>query len=1137
MAGIPSPVQTIQATLKAVDSTLASVGVAAEAVHTSLSIDAARAQVQRGLPVAATPPEIIKTTLDGIATKLHLPEGLDDRKDALEDVLTLLSHSPEGPVINAMEKRAISILYRDIPHPPSTHVGQEFQFRSADGSSNSLSNPNLGKSFTPYSRSCSTTRSISDDQLPDPGLIFDTLLRRGHNDFVPHPNGLSGLFFNFATSVVHSVFRTSRTDWNINQTSSYVDLGILYGNTQAHQDKIRYKDGRGRLLPDVFAETRLLSLPPGVAALIVCFNRHHNYIADILLSINQRGSWTADLKTLANNERKLLKQDEEIFQTARLINSAFYANIILSDYLAAILGTQRDALSWSLDTGSEWRQADHTLHERGRGNSCSVEFNTIYRWHPTLSLDDTAYIENAFQGIFNRGQPFDFDTLTIDYFERTLNGFLAPKLHNKDGKPIPPADIDSLTDDEINDLRDDSKPVDCLRLSIPNLRRDPHTKLYSDDDLARILQRATKVPAGAFRARGVPGVLRVVEILGISQARSWGCCTLNDFRRFLGLKPYATFEEWNPDRSIAETARKLYRSIENLELYVGLAAEEAKGVIPGSGLCPPYTTARAILADAIALVRGDRYLTYDFTPFNLTTWGFVDANRHTGNAAWGGQLGRVLSRALPNHYDAESVYTHFPLVTPTGHSWSIDNILEKSGYVGQYSLDPPEIQPVTKLVVDPNAIRAALRDDTDKSCFLTTIDDPRAYELVTKSVQDLFVPKTELEVTGKYFYEKTLQLLQEKSFWLNDEVTNFVDIVKDVLRLVPVHWVSTQIAGLPLKTATEPHGIYYEQQMYQILKDIYSFIFLEADISLKIPQRREARQHVERLLSFIKISMRKAQGGFLGSLIGPISNLILGHSSPYLDALLKRLLALHSSIDEVASDILAVISTSSIELSQIFAHVINYYLPPNEPSQYAQGPIKEVYRRAAALYGQVVTAALDNTDESTAILEGYVREALRLDPVVEGVYRQTTTGTSKGGRMWLDFRAAGLNSDLFERPHKVEPSRLAHLYSILHGDGVFKTLGEDFVPNLKRATGSAGTLRRFLIPFHPSPDIVEENKTEVEVPIPGKKEEIGYTDAYTYVLKSGPGPKAFRYQYQDPENANRLTAWATGLTLTYTAEA
>ncbi|KAF9506314.1 hypothetical protein BS47DRAFT_1267144, partial [Hydnum rufescens UP504] len=60
----------------------------------------------------------------------------------------------------------------------------------------------------------------------------------------------------------------------------------------------------------------------------------------------------------------------------------------------------------------------------------------------------------------------------------------------------------------------------------------------------------------------------VIEILSIRQARSWGCCTLNDLQRFPGLNLHATSGEWNSDRSIAETAQKLYRSIENLALYV-----------------------------------------------------------------------------------------------------------------------------------------------------------------------------------------------------------------------------------------------------------------------------------------------------------------------------------------------------------------------------------------------------------------------------------------------------------------------------------------------------------------------------------------------------------------------------------------
>jgi hypothetical protein len=80
--------------------------------------------------------------------------------------------------------------------------------------------------------------------------------------------------------------------------------------------------------------------------------------------------------------------------------------------------------------------------------------------------------------------------------------------------------------------------------------------------------------------------MRVIEQLGIQQARNWGACTINEFRIFLGLKPYSTFEEWNPDPVIADAARKLYRSPDNIELYVGLVSEESKPVQDGAGLCP-----------------------------------------------------------------------------------------------------------------------------------------------------------------------------------------------------------------------------------------------------------------------------------------------------------------------------------------------------------------------------------------------------------------------------------------------------------------------------------------------------------------------------------------------------------------------
>lgn len=45
--------------------------------------------------------------------------------------------------------------------------------------------------------------------------------------------------FNFATLVIHSVFRTDHRNPQINLTSGYVDLAPLYGNDQETQDKVQ----------------------------------------------------------------------------------------------------------------------------------------------------------------------------------------------------------------------------------------------------------------------------------------------------------------------------------------------------------------------------------------------------------------------------------------------------------------------------------------------------------------------------------------------------------------------------------------------------------------------------------------------------------------------------------------------------------------------------------------------------------------------------------------------------------------------------------------------------------------------------------------------------------------------------------
>jgi len=76
------------------------------------------------------------------------------------------------------------------------------------------------------------------------------------------------------------------------------------------------------------------------------------YVANKVLEINERNTWTnPDRIPLSDPQRelKLASQDEEIFQTARLINCTWFANIVFSDYFSCILGLVRQGNTWSLN--------------------------------------------------------------------------------------------------------------------------------------------------------------------------------------------------------------------------------------------------------------------------------------------------------------------------------------------------------------------------------------------------------------------------------------------------------------------------------------------------------------------------------------------------------------------------------------------------------------------------------------------------------------------------------------------------------------------------------------------------------------------------------------------------------------------
>lgn len=569
-------------------------------------------------------------------------------------LLALISRDPNRKdAVTRLNNHVIRYLYEAIPHPVETQLGE--RFRRADGSWNNIHLPSMGQAGTTYARTCQG--KYRPKSLPKPEALFDELLKAPSKARDPHPGGNSSLTFAFASLVTHSLFRTDPRDWNKNLTSSYLDLSPLYGSNQEEQDAIRIKDGFGTIRPDTFSEGRIVFLPPAAGALLIVWNRNHNYIVRELLEKNEEGRWTNP----PPNDIKLRKeQDEELFQTARLINCGSFMSVVLNDYVAGFLGNTRAPSKWSLSPFDEFRDTNHTPVGRGQGNHVSVEFDILYRWHSVVSHNEEDWTLDILKKLFPGREPGDLTK--ADFFGalgRLRIGAVDPSLI------VHP---------------------DPSKRNFGGIKRGANGR-FDDKDIARLLQDATADPARRYGARGTPEALKVIEIVGIEQARRWGVCTMNEFRVQMGLQPFTSFEKWagEGNEEVAKAAEKLYGHIDNLELYAGLHAEDTMKLGPGSGLCAGFTITRAILSDAIALVRGDRFFTTDFTPANLTSWGIDDLERDGDNPGFGAYLPKLLQRALPNSYPEKSVFTWFPFFTPEQSRKNLETLKKAD----QYEFDRP----------------------------------------------------------------------------------------------------------------------------------------------------------------------------------------------------------------------------------------------------------------------------------------------------------------------------------------------------------------------------------------------------------------------------------------------------------------
>jgi len=192
-------------------------------------------------------------------------------------------------------------------------------------------------------------------------------------------------------------------------------------------------------------------------------------------------------------------------------------------------------------------------------------------------------------------------------------------------------------------------------------------------------------------------------------------------------------------------------------------------------------------------------------------------------------MGKLLFRTLPQYYPEGSIYAQcvppfpslnssngltspasFPFVTPNEMTKHLNNM----GILKRYKTLPPPTVPiphgqsintfkgVQRVLGDMRTFKTVYSESIDYLTnghgFFLAFDDPYKHDAARK----LFVRALRMDGRmGEWvgMYERTANELIEDRKWVLPGVgrsgTVYVDVVRDVLNIIPVHWVSEEIVS------------------------------------------------------------------------------------------------------------------------------------------------------------------------------------------------------------------------------------------------------------------------------------------------------------------------------------------------------
>jgi len=714
--------------------------------------------------------------------------------------------------------------------------------------------------------------------------------------------------------------------------------------------------------------------------------------------------------------------------------------------VAAILNTPRANSEWSLDLGKEIKQGG-TRVERGTGSHVSVEFAVLYHWHAALSAADDKWMEDILRSVHPNMR--SVDDVTVEMFHEVM------KVHGHDlMKKLP------------------------KEWTFGGLQRGPDGR-FKDSELAELIKTCTEEPAHAFGAHGTPASLKVVDLMGQLQARDmFNVCTLNEFRRYLNLKPYETFEDWCVDKDTARAAELLYGHIENMELYPGLMAECTKPAIPGSGVCPGQTTGRGILDDAVALVRGDRYLSYDFNSNTLTQWGAALLS-DTVPGAYGGVFPKLLFQGLPSGFTGTSPYVLLPFYTPD----AAKGILKGNNVLEKYDLERPpndyEIVSVQtqegckKIFEDCDSFavmyQAAIRHCTAGHDFMIGWDDAKKHDERSNALHKIFFEDGFEKNVSEFFSKNVSQLIQKNSL-KGAKGRMSIDIVRDVTNIAPILWLAERFA-LPLKTQDQPRGVLSVHEAFTAFLVLFMYQSFNIMSANEWKLREGALKAAAPLRSIFEAHL-KTQTGRLEGLVDWMAKGSAFEVGPQADRLYHALADTKLPLGDQVGDCIGMGAPVAGNLTQQASLLIDLFLSPGY----------EKYKERIVELSHMDPATSDRE------LQGFVYEGMRHVGVVPGLPRIATRDTTindgvrgpvqikKGHTVLIATSKAAMDPVAYPNPEILNPHRPFKEYTLLGhglhfcfgarlvGPSIAATLREVFkLKNVRRAPGKQG---RFTITEH-----------------------------------------------------------------------